>query len=107
MEIGDYVVIGHNAMVHGPGKIGNNVLIGIQSVILNGAIIEDNVIIAAGAVLKEETHCESGTLWAGVPAKLVKKFDDIDKLGQKIKMGAEYYIQNGKRFKKYFDSIQK
>ncbi|MHA1271555.1 MAG: gamma carbonic anhydrase family protein [Candidatus Helarchaeota archaeon] len=104
MEIGDYVVIGHNAMVHGPGKIGNNVLIGISAVVLNNAIIEDNVIIAAGAVLREKTHCKSGTMWAGVPAEIVKTFDNPEKLGQRAKMGAEYYVQNGKKFKNYFDS---
>ncbi|MHA1230732.1 MAG: gamma carbonic anhydrase family protein [Candidatus Helarchaeota archaeon] len=106
MEIGDYVVIGHNAMVHGPGKIGNNVLIGINAVVLNESVIEDNVIIAAGAVLREKTHCESGTMWAGVPAEIVKKVDDPLKLGQRVRMGAEYYIQNGKRFKKFFETRQ-
>jgi len=103
--IGDNVVIGHNAMVHGPGKIGSNVLIGINSVILNESVIEDNVIIAAGAVIRERTHCESGTMWAGVPAEIVKKYDEPEKLGQKALMGATFYKQNGKKFKKYMDNL--
>jgi carbonic anhydrase/acetyltransferase-like protein (isoleucine patch superfamily) len=103
MEIGDNVVIGHNAMVHGPGKIGNNVLIGISSVVLNESIIEDNTIIAAGAVVREKSHCKSGTLWAGIPAKAIREFDDPEKVGQRAKLGAGYYKQNGRKFKKYFE----
>lgn len=103
MVMGDNIVIGHNAMVHGPGTIGNNVLIGISSVILNECTIEDNVIIAAGAVVREKTHCKSGEMWAGIPAKPIRKFDP-EKLGQRAKMGAAYYRQNGRKFRKYFEN---
>ena len=105
MIMGNNIIIGHNAMVHGPGKVGDNVLIGISSVVLNDCIIDDNVVIAAGAVVREKTHCKSGTLWAGVPAKTIREFDDPEKLGQRAKMGASYYKQNAKKFKKYFDSL--
>ncbi len=69
--IGDFVNIGHNALVHGC-TVKNNVLIGMGAIVMDHAVVEDYVIIAAGAVVLEGTVCESGYLYAGVPAKKVK-----------------------------------
>lgn len=69
--IGNYVSVGHNAIVHGC-KIGNYVLVGMGAIVMDGAIIEDYCIIAAGAVILERTVCESGYLFAGVPARKIK-----------------------------------
>ena len=41
IEIGEDVIIGHAAVVHG-AKIANNVLIGIQSTVLNGVEIGEH-----------------------------------------------------------------
>ena len=69
--IGDYVNIGHNALVHGCTLM-NRVLIGMGAIVMDHAMVEDYVIIAAGAVVLEHTICESGYLYAGVPARKVK-----------------------------------
>ncbi len=70
-NIGSNVSIGHNAIVHGC-IIHDNVLIGMGSIIMDNSRIEKNVIIAAGAVVLENTTCESGWMYAGVPAKKMK-----------------------------------
>jgi len=70
--IGDSVSIGHNAIVHGC-TIKSNVLIGMGSIIMDNALVEENCLIAAGAVVLEKSHLESGYIYAGVPAKKVKK----------------------------------
>ena len=70
-DIGNYVNIGHNAIIHGC-KIEDYVLIGMGSIVMDKAIIESKVIIAAGAVVLENMRCESGYLYAGVPAKKIK-----------------------------------
>ncbi|WP_257667363.1 gamma carbonic anhydrase family protein [Parapedobacter tibetensis] len=69
--IGDYVSIGHNALVHGC-TLTNNVLIGMGAIVMDHAVVEEYVIIAAGAVVLEQTVCERGYLYAGVPAKKIK-----------------------------------
>lgn len=69
--IGNYVSVGHNAIIHGC-KIANYVLIGMGAIIMDDAVIEDYCIIAAGAVILERTVCESGYLYAGIPAKKIK-----------------------------------
>lgn len=73
--IGNYVNIGHQAMVHGC-TVKNHVLIGMGAIVMDHAIVEDYVIIAAGAVVLENAVCESGFLYAGVPAKKIKALSD-------------------------------
>jgi len=73
--IGNNVSIGHNAIVHGCA-IEDDVLIGMGAIIMDNALVKSNTIIAAGAVVLERIICESGSIYAGVPAKKVK---DISK----------------------------
>lgn len=70
-SIGNNVSIGHNALVHGC-TLQDNVLIGMGAIVMDHAIVEKFCIIAAGAVILENTVCESGFLYAGMPAKKIK-----------------------------------
>ncbi|MCC5917138.1 MAG: gamma carbonic anhydrase family protein [Cryomorphaceae bacterium] len=70
-HIGNFVSIGHNAIVHGC-TLHDNVLIGMGAIVMDACVVESNSIIAAGAVLLEGTHVPSGSVFAGVPAKKVK-----------------------------------
>lgn len=72
LNIGDNVTIGHGAVVNGQ-KVGNNVLIGINASILHQSEIGDRCIIAAGAVVTQGMKIPSGSLVAGVPAKVIGK----------------------------------
>lgn len=69
--IGHHVNIGHRAMVHGC-TLHNYILIGMGAIVMDHAVVEDKVIIAAGAVVLSGTICESGYLYAGMPAKKIK-----------------------------------
>lgn len=69
--IGSYVNIGHNALVHGC-TLHDHTLIGMGAIVMDRAVIESYVIVAAGAVVLEGTVCESGFLYAGIPAKRIK-----------------------------------
>lgn len=69
--LGNNVSVGHNALVHGC-KVADNVLIGMGAIVMDNCEIGENCIIAAGAVLLEGTKVESGSVYAGVPAKKVK-----------------------------------
>ncbi|TYR37295.1 gamma carbonic anhydrase family protein [Sphingobacterium phlebotomi] len=70
-DIGNFVNVGHNAIVHGC-VVHDYVVIGMGAIVMDRAIVESNVIIAAGAVVLEDMVCESGYLYAGVPAKKIK-----------------------------------
>ena len=47
-------------------------LIGMGAIVMDHAVVEENCLIAAGAVVLENTRCESGHIYAGVPARKVK-----------------------------------
>ncbi|NRB48038.1 MAG: gamma carbonic anhydrase family protein [Saprospiraceae bacterium] len=69
--IGNSVSIGHRAIVHGC-TLKDNVLIGMGAIVMDHAVVEENCLIAAGAVVLEKMRCESGYIYAGVPARKVK-----------------------------------
>jgi carbonic anhydrase/acetyltransferase-like protein (isoleucine patch superfamily) len=69
--IGDYVTIGHNAVIHAC-KIGNKSLIGMNATILSGAQIGEGSIVGAGAVVPENSVIPPNSLVLGVPAKVVR-----------------------------------
>lgn len=68
--IGNYVSIGHNAIVHGC-TLHDKVLIGMGAIVMDDCVVESNAIVAAGAVVTQKTHIQEGELWAGVPAKKI------------------------------------
>ena len=70
-RVGSFVSIGHNALVHGCTVL-DKVLIGMGAIVMDHAVLETYVIIAAGAVVLERTVCESGYLYAGIPARKIK-----------------------------------
>nr|WP_294873052.1 gamma carbonic anhydrase family protein [uncultured Pedobacter sp.] len=74
-KIGNRVSVGHNAIVHGC-TLNNHILVGMGAIIMDNAVVEDYTIIAAGAVVLENTHCESGFIYAGTPAKKIKPITD-------------------------------
>lgn len=71
VEIGDYVTIGHNAVIHAC-KIGNKSLIGMNATILSGVEIGEGSLIGAGALIPEKTKIPAGSLVLGVPAEIVR-----------------------------------
>ena len=73
--VGQDVTVGHKAVLHAC-TIEDGALIGMGAIVLNGAKIGKGCVIAAGAVVKEGTETPPNTLWAGVPAKLVKHLPD-------------------------------
>lgn len=94
--IGNNVSIGHNAIVHGC-TVEDNVLIGMGAIVMDNAHIGSNTIIAAGAVVLEGTIVEAGTIYAGVPAKKVKKVSqelihgEIDRIANNYIMYADWF----------------
>lgn len=72
--IGNDVSIGHGAVVHAC-TIHDGALIGMNSTVLDNAEIGEGAIVAAGAVVLHDTRIPAYEIWAGIPAKFVKKAD--------------------------------
>lgn len=96
VTIGEYVTVGHNAIVHGC-TIEDGALIGMGATVLNGAVIGKGALVAAGAMVKEGTVVAPGTMVAGVPAKPIKTLDN--EAIEQMKRGAQNYIEKGKIYK--------
>ena len=95
-NIGNYVTIAHGAIIHGC-TIKDNVMIGMNAVVLDNAIVNSNSIIAAGSVVTKGTVVESGCVYAGIPAKKIKKISttllegEINRIANAYQMYAGWY----------------
>jgi carbonic anhydrase/acetyltransferase-like protein (isoleucine patch superfamily) len=98
VSLGNNVSIGHNALVHGC-TVEDNVLIGMGAIVMDNCYIESNCILAAGAVLLEGTRVPSGSIFAGVPAKMVKKVSK-ELFEEEIQRIATNYVLYASWFKK-------
>lgn len=70
--IGNHVSIAHNAVVHGC-TLEDEVLIGMGAIVMDGAVVQRGAIVAAGAIVLQRTVVEAGSIYAGNPAKFIKK----------------------------------
>ena len=78
LEIGDRVVIGHSAVVHGC-SIGSGALIGIGARVLDGAVVEAGAQVGAGAVVTPGSRVPSGHLVLGTPARVARALSDEER----------------------------
>ena len=96
VTIGDYVTIGHLAMLHGC-EIGDNSLVGIGAVVLNNVKIGKNCLIGAKALITEGQVIPDNSLVMGAPAKVVKTLKD-EQVAM-LKMSALHYAERCQKFK--------
>jgi carbonic anhydrase/acetyltransferase-like protein (isoleucine patch superfamily) len=96
MQIGRYVTIGHQAMLHGC-TVGDNTLIGINAVVLNHAVIGKNCIIGANALIPEGKIIPDNSVVMGSPGKIVKTLESVDEI--KLKMSALHYAEHFQHFR--------
>jgi len=89
--LGNRVSVGHRAIIHGCASE-DEVLIGMGAIVMDNAYLERGAIVAAGAVVLENSRVESGWIWAGIPAKPVKKIDLKDAL-KMIEGTADSYVK--------------
>jgi carbonic anhydrase/acetyltransferase-like protein (isoleucine patch superfamily) len=92
IEIEDNVSIGHNVIIHG-AKVCAGALIGMGAIILDHAVVGEGAIVAAGSVVLSNTVIEPGSIYAGVPAKFVKKVnpEQSKEINQKIANNYKMY----------------
>jgi carbonic anhydrase/acetyltransferase-like protein (isoleucine patch superfamily) len=95
MTIGKGVTVGHKVMLHGC-TIGDYSLIGINAVILNGATIGHHCLIGANALITEGMDVPDYSVVMGSPGKIVKQL--TPEQSSKLEESAAYYQKNAQRF---------
>lgn len=95
LTVGRGCTIGHRAILHGCA-IGDNTLIGMGATVLNGARVGRDCLIGAHALVTEGAVIPDGSLVIGAPGRVARPLrpEQIDGL----KLSAERYIANAKRF---------
>ncbi len=95
LNVGKGVTIGHNAMLHGC-SVGDYSLIGINAVVLNGAKIGKYCIIGANSLIGEGKEIPDGSLVMGSPGKVVRELTEAQK--KMLEASAAHYVHNAQRY---------
>lgn len=93
--IGDNVLIGHMAMIHGC-RIESGSFIGMQAMILDGVVVESGAFVAAGSFVTPGKRIRSGELWAGRPARRVRALGEQEQT--MIRRGPARYADLARMF---------
>lgn len=94
--IGEDVLIGHLAMVHGC-ILADRAFVGLGAIAMDGCRIESEGMLAAGAMLTPGKTIGAGELWGGRPAKPMRMLTDAEKAGNAL--GVAHYVENGRAHK--------
>ena len=88
--IGEEVLIGHLAMVHGC-VLHDRAFVGLGAIVMDGCEIESDAMLAAGAMLTPGRVIPSGQLWAGRPAKYVRDLRGDET--EAVRHGVAHYVE--------------
>lgn len=87
--IGDDVLIGHMAMIHGC-TLHDRAFIGLGAIVMDGCTVESDAMIAAGALLSPGKTVPARQLWAGRPAKFMRELNEAT--AERLRGGAARYV---------------
>lgn len=73
--IGDGVLVGHMAVVHGARLMAGS-FVGIGAIAMDGTVLESEAMLAAGAMLTPHKRVGSREIWAGRPARMLRPLTD-------------------------------
>jgi carbonic anhydrase/acetyltransferase-like protein (isoleucine patch superfamily) len=93
--VGDDVTIGHAAIVHAC-ILESGSFVAMGATVLDKAVIEHRGMLAAGAVLTPGKRIRPYELWAGTPAKLMRKMSEAE--WKELAAIAPHYAANATRF---------
>lgn len=94
--LGDWVSVGHGAVVHG-AVVGDNTIIGMGATLLDFARIGKNCMVGAGSLVTGKLEAPDGSLVLGNPAKMVRPLTENEIAG--LKKNAEHYAELKERYR--------
>ncbi|WP_226017614.1 gamma carbonic anhydrase family protein [Novosphingobium sp. FKTRR1] len=94
--IGDDVLVGHMAMIHGC-VVHDRGFVGLSSTVMNGCVIESDGMLAAGALLTPGKKIGRAQLWGGRPAAYMR--DLTEAALAEMQLGVAHYVRNGQAHK--------
>jgi len=100
--VGDYVTIGHMAMIHAC-TIGDECLIGMHATVLDGAVIGRRSVVGAHSLVTKGMEVPPGSVVMGVPGKVVKTLTGEEQAG--LRSWAEKYVHVSRVHKARFQAV--
>ena len=97
LTLGRGVTVGHKAMLHGC-TVGDYSLIGINAVVLNGAKIGKHCLIGANTLVPEGMEIPDGSLVIGSPAKIKRELSVAQQ--KMLELSAMSYVKNAERYRR-------
>ena len=91
--IGEDVLIGHMAMVHGC-VLEDRAFVGLGSIVMDGCRIGSDAMLGAGAMLTSGKTIAPRQLWVGRPAAYVR--DLPDGAIAEMRKGVAHYVENAR-----------
>ena len=91
--IGDDVLIGHMAMVHGC-VLDDGAFVGLGATIMNACHVATGGMLAAGALLTPGKRIGAGELWTGRPARLARMLTEAEIAFNRL--GVAHYVENAR-----------
>ena len=96
VKIGNYVVVGHQALIHG-STVEDRTIIGGGATVFNGARVRRGSIVGLGAVVLRDAEVPSKTIVVGVPARPLRALTKREL--QNIKVQALNYAKLAQRYR--------
>jgi len=96
LTLGRGVTVGHKAMLHGC-YVGDYSLIGINAVVLNGARIGKHCLIGANTLIPEGMEVPDGSMVIGSPGRIKRELNDQQK--KMLELSARHYVDNAARYR--------
>ena len=93
--VGDDVLIGHMATIHGC-TLESKSFIGMRATVMDGVVVEREGMVAAGALVAPNKRIPQRQMWAGSPARFVRdvKPEELksfaDAVDRYVSLGEEY-----------------
>jgi carbonic anhydrase/acetyltransferase-like protein (isoleucine patch superfamily) len=96
LTIGRGVTVGHKVILHGC-EVGDYSLIGMNAVLLNRSRIGKHCLIGANALVTEGKQIPDGSVLMGSPAKVVRALGDNERAV--LEASAAHYVLNARRYR--------
>lgn len=96
--IEDFVSIGHMALIHAC-TLEEGCFVGMKACIMDGVVVEKGAFVAAGSLVTPGKRVPAGELWAGQPARFVRKISEKDRAimdytqPNYVKLGQAYKLE--------------
>ena len=96
LVIGNYVTVGHKAILHAC-HIGDYCLIGMGAIVMDNARLPGRLVVGAGALVTPGKQLESGYLYVGNPVRKARALKDGEL--ESIEYSARHYVELKNQYK--------